>query len=146
MALSDFKPLKEKITVNDTCSVEVRGLSLSDISNLVALHAQDLDGVYELYHDVSLGKEFNGIILGELIFKLISSAPGLVSSIIAMASDEPEAVDAAALLPIMSQYEIIQSVFKLTFSDLATLKKVVADAMAKVGEVQAVAKKSKKKA
>lgn len=137
MSLAAFQPIKESVVINDNVAISVRGLSLNDISKLIALHAADLDGVFDLYSDAASGnKEFDGLVFANLLMQLIASAPGLISSVIATAADEPDLVDKAALLPMTSQYEIMQKVFALSFSDMATLKKIVADVMTKVGEAQ----------
>lgn len=137
MSLAAFQPVKAQVQIAEGVNIAIRGLSLNDISNLIKLHAGDLDGVFDLYAEASeSGREFDGIIFANYLMKLISSAPGLVSSIIATAADEPDQVDNAALLPLPVQYDIMQKIFGLTFSDIATLKKIFADVMTKVGEVQ----------
>lgn len=137
MSLAAFQPEKQTVEIGAGVSLSIRGLSLNDISNLIKLHAGDLDGVFDLYSQASeSGRDFDGIVFANYLMQLISSAPGLVSSIIATAADEPDQVDNAALLPLPVQYDIMQKIFGLTFSDIATLKKIFADVMTKVGEVQ----------
>lgn len=149
MSLSAFEPTKKSVTINDSISIEVRGLSLNDISRLIQLHAQDLDGVFDLYSQgVGAGKELDSLVFANYLLTLISSAPGLISSIIAVSADEPTMADKASLLPITAQYDLMMAVFELTFSDIATLKKIMANVMEKVGEANGKtvpAKRAKKK-
>ncbi|QPB11451.1 tail protein [Providencia phage Kokobel1] len=148
MSLAAFQPVKNSVEIIEGFNLEVRGLSLNDISRLIELHAADLDGVFDLYADAASGDNgFDGLVFANLLMQLISSAPGLISSIIATAADEPTMVDKAALIPMKAQYDVMQAIFALTFSDIASLKKIVADVMAKVGEAQgkAVPTQPKKK-
>lgn len=139
MALSDYKPKKESVFVpiegqTDNIEIPLRGLSATDISDIVTVHFNDMDAVYEIYESTGDG-EFGELRMLSLISKLITAAPGLIAHVIAVSADEPELVDVASLLPMASQYEAMSKIIALTFTDIATLKKVIADVVSKAREL-----------
>jgi hypothetical protein len=126
VALTDYQPETSTIEFAKGGSFTVRGLSLDIISALVRKHLPDLDKLVALAIDAI--PQDGGFGAGEAMYvaqRLTTEAPGLVSSIIAMASDSPseEGAKAAAQLGIAKQIEAITEIGRLTFEEVGGVKK-----------------------
>lgn len=123
MALSDFTP--ETVTVKaGKTTIAVHGLSFIDISAIIKTHFDDLDGLFDIYEKHS-GADFSNIAMGRYAVGLVKEAPGLVAHIIALAADEPDLVDVAGKLPLLTQVEALQAIGKLTFEEIGGVKKMM---------------------
>lgn len=104
----------------------LRGLSTNDIAALVQEYHPELTALFGLFQDGQPGGpkltthhvEQVGVIAMEM-------APKLVSQVIAMAADEPQAVEQAATLPPGFQLECIEKIGKLTLEAEGGLGKIV---------------------
>lgn len=119
MALADYKAPKLPVTIANT-EIQVRGLSIADIVNIMQVHLDDLAGVMTIYENAggSLTEE-NIMSFG---ITLCKDAPGLVANIIAVSADEPDQVDQAASLSIMEQIRVLEAVGRMTFTDVNSVK------------------------
>lgn len=123
MALSDFKP--ETRTVSGRgYSFDVRGLGMNDIASMMRTHMDDLENVFKLYEQHS-GDEITTVALGRFALALVKDAPGLTAHAIALASDEPQAVENAARLPFMAQVSALKEIGQLTFVEIGGVKKLI---------------------
>lgn len=127
MALSDYKAPKAKIEIPGGVSFEVRALSLSDLSAIIRIHR---DATEEIVAVLGKHSEAGGSIEAMIntVMTMIAEAPALLATVIAYASDEPDAMDAARDLPLTVSVEALNTIGALTFSDIATLKKMIANA------------------
>lgn len=102
----------------------LRGLSLSDILSLYRANAEALR---KLYTQVTLdtGQKLSLENESDVVALIAASAPEIVAQIIAMAADEPTAVDVARRLAFPVQIEALEKIGKLTFSQEGGPKKVV---------------------
>lgn len=121
MALSDFKPETELVSGRNY-KFSVRGLGMVDISSMMRTHLSDLEHVFDLYEREGAG-DMSNVALGRFALALIKDAPGLVAHAIALACDEPDAVENAARLPFMAQVSALRSIGKLTFEEIGGVKK-----------------------
>lgn len=144
MALADFTPDTETIYINKKSSFDVRGLSVHDISKIIKVHYHDLDGLFDLY-EKSAGQDFTAIATGRFAVTLISDAPGLVSHIIALAADEEAQLETVQKIPVMAQVEALKAIARLTFSDIEDVKKLVAQVMGQVGDLNQKTKQGQKR-
>lgn len=124
MALSDFRPERREVKFKGG-SFSVRGLTLDDISRLIAVHYDDLGRLVELYEEFSQ-QTFQRLSTDQFVLKLTKDAPALVGSIITLAADEaddPQAEAAARQLPFPTLVEALLAVGKLTFEEAGGWKR-----------------------
>lgn len=139
MALSDYTPDTEEVIVRGngkrkSHTFNVRGLSFHDISKIIRVHYHDLDGLFDIYQTAA-GEDFSAIAAGQFAIKLVSDAPGLVAHVIALAADEEEHLEVVQKLPILCQFDALKKIAVLTFSDVEEAKKMLAQVMAQVEEL-----------
>lgn len=121
MSLADYKPARESVEFKGG-SVSVRGLSLDDMTVLMRNHLADLDRLMEIYRR-DVRDELAVAAAIQYGVSLAREAPGLVAHVIALASDEPDHVDQARMLPLPVQVEILKSVGRMTFEEVGGAKK-----------------------
>lgn len=136
MSLANFKPEVEEIKYKGQTVFTVRGLSFFDISKIVRVHYHDLDSLFDLYENTA-GQDFTAIATGKFAVNLINDAPGIISHIIALAADEEDQLETVQKLGIMTQYEALVAIGRLTFSDVEEVKKMVAQVVGLVKKVKA---------
>lgn len=113
MALADYEPEREQIDYKGRGFVTVRGLNPDDLSILVRAHLTELRVFYASVRstgELSLDET--------MMVKMLTDAPGIAARIIAIASDEPDAADAARKLPMPFQLKILLAIARLTFEDV----------------------------
>jgi hypothetical protein len=112
--LKDFKVPTADIPLNKEISITVRGLGLDDLSCLVATHLDSISKAAELYNrskeDIFATANMQGFIL-----TLAKDFPGLVSEVISIAADEPDAKDVKLPFPI--QLRALTEISRLTLED-----------------------------
>lgn len=133
MSLADFQPETLTVTYKKT-KFDVRGLSLIDLSSLLRTHMNDLESLFDMYEQESQGLNFGNIALAKYATRLIADAPGLVSHIIALACDEPDQVNQAQRLPMITQIEALKKIGTLTFEEVGGVKKLIEEMGNLVGQ------------
>ncbi len=140
MSLSDFTPDTEEIIVKRAkkgdMTFEVRGLSFQDISKIVRVHYDDLEGLFDIYETYG-GGDLSYVAMGKFAMGLINDAPGLVAHIIALAADDEANLEKAQRLPLTAQIDALKAVGRLTFSDVEDIKKMLRKAMDLMRETKA---------
>lgn len=140
MSLSDFTPDTEEVVIKRAkkgdMTFEVRGLSFLDISKIVKVHYDDLEGLFDLY-ETHGGGDLSYVAMGKFAMALINDAPGLVAHIIALGADEEAFLEKAQALPLMAQIDALKAIAKLTFSDVEDIKKMLGKAMELMRETKA---------
>lgn len=124
MALADFTPNRVTVTLKEGVDASVRGLSLNDFGQLLHTHINDLSAVLDIYERSEGSLTQAGLF--NFMLKLVSDAPALVAHAIALAADEPTAVNIAQTLGIQKQLELIQIIGQLTVEDFGEVKKLMA--------------------
>ena len=113
-------------------SFTVRGLALSDISNLLRARSTDIEAFFVKFSQgqgtalVSGDPKYANQLATKFGSDLLGSAPDLAADIIAYASDEPTRAHIVRRLPFPVQIEALEAISELTFVEEETLKKVVA--------------------
>lgn len=127
MPLADYKPPRSKVEAPGGVSFEVRALSLSDLSAIIRIHR---DATEEIVAALSRHADAGGTVeaMINMVMTMIAEAPALLATVIAYASDEPDEAAAARNLPLTVSVEALNTIGSLTFSDIATLKKMIANA------------------
>lgn len=132
MSLSDFTPDTEEVVVKRAKKGDmvfaVRGLSFLDISKVVRVHYDDLEGIFDLY-ETHGGGDLSYIAMGKFAMALVNDAPGLVAHIIALAADDEANLEKAQTLPLMAQIDALKAIGRLTFSDVEDIKKTLKKAL-----------------
>lgn len=124
MSLSQYQP--ETLTIKGKRhEFDVRGLSFTDLSQLIRLHYTDLEALFEIYEREAVTGGINSVSLARYATGLIKDAPGLVAHVIALAADEPEMVETAGKLPLLAQIEALKAIGKLTFEEVGGAKKLM---------------------
>lgn len=123
--LRDFEVRKESVSYRGQ-SVEIRGLSLFDITTLIRTHLGDMNAVFALYkQDATDGSALADSVI--FAMKLVQTAPDLVAAIIVQACDEPstpETVEHVQRLPLGLQVELIRKIMDITFEEAGGAKKL----------------------
>lgn len=117
MAIADFTPVTEAISFKDKPLMTVRGLSVEDISNIVAAHLDDIERLVELQEGAS-SELFSRISQQGFSLKLLQQAPQVVATAIALAAGEPEAFDKVKSFPTGLTLKCIEAVIRLTLEDI----------------------------
>lgn len=136
MALSDFEPDTITIPVGKKTTFDVRGLSFLDLSALMRTHFNDLENLFELY-EKEAGQDINNMSMARYATALIKDAPGLVAHLIALAADEPQMVNNAHRLPLLTQVDALRAIGKLTFEEVGGVKKLIGMIADLAGELKA---------
>lgn len=126
MPLSEVRIPRRKI-VFDGGDVEVRGITLQDISIIVDSHQYAIDRIITMLRTRADLDFSNPEIIIDTVMEVIRESPLVAANIIAMCADEYEEQEMASKLPLPVQTEILQAIGDLTFVDAAAVKKFVAD-------------------
>jgi len=121
MSLQDFKIHTEEVTFRGG-SFALRGLALNDVAALIREHLDELNKLFHLYDN----EETRETALAEsarFAITIVREAPHLAALMIALAADEPEAVNVAERLPLPNQVECIRKIIELTFEEAGGAKK-----------------------
>lgn len=135
MSLANFQP--ETLTVTYKKSkFEVRGLSIIDLSSILKTHMNDLEALFDMYEQEAQGLNFGNIALAKYATRLIADAPGLVAHIIALACDEPDQVNQAQRLPMVTQIDALKKIGTLTFEEVGGVKKLIEEMAGLVSQLK----------
>jgi hypothetical protein len=136
MPLSDFKASTETVKYGngENDFFEVRAISLPDVAMLIDVHEDVISLIVTMVRenkDAFQNSRDNEITdaVSRLLGDLIRESPLLVANLIAICADEPTMMTNASRLPVAVQIDAISKIGKLTFTDLASVKKLIADVM-----------------
>jgi hypothetical protein len=124
MGLRTLRLPSTEIKVPGGDSFAVRGLSLTDISILATKHGAALSMLFERY----ITRSAEGLQPAEMVAvgkTILELAPEAAIEGIALAADEPDAVDVVRKLPFPVQVEALEAMVAHTFASEAEIKKVV---------------------
>ena len=125
MGLTNYKPVRHEIVLQDNEPLSIRGLSLEDISALVQHHLPDIEALFELFERTGSLNDDEGF--RNIVLAAVNEAPGFVANLIAMAADEPDAAQNAQQLPGPVQVQALLMIGDLTFKDVGGIKKGMGD-------------------
>jgi len=109
MAIKDFVLPTKEVSLPDGSTFAVRGLSLQDITLLVAEYGPTMEQFFQKY---SGNPNIPALAVG---MELIREAPMLVAHLIALAADEPDAKVSVLRFPLTVQQEGLERIIELTF-------------------------------
>lgn len=118
MPLAAHKTPRITVPLLDGNDVSVRGFNLDDLMGLVPNHFEDLSKVAALYaeHKESV---FSQRAITGMILQIANSFPGLISEVISVAADEPDARDVK--LSTGLQMSVLTAIVKLTVEEAGGL-------------------------
>lgn len=127
MPLSDYEPERETVTFKGG-AFQIRGLTFDDLSLLLRAHYDDLAALVTLYDDSP--DLLTGRGLDRFVLKLATDAPGLVASIIVLATDTRDdgAEEKARRLPFPLVVDTLEKIGRLTFAEAGGLGNFLATA------------------
>lgn len=108
MSLKNFKLPTVDVQLMDGFSIAVRGLSTPDIEQLVRKYRPEAEALFAMVKDDKSD-------LSTLVSKALGMAPRVFGEVIAVATDEPDAVEEATKLPIGLQIKVLTAVVQMTF-------------------------------
>lgn len=123
MSLADYEPIRAEVGFKGG-SLSVRGLALDDVAVLMRTHLDDLNPLVDLYTK-EVKTDVDVAAMSQYIIGLVKEAPGLVANLIAIACDEPDAVDNARKLPMPTQVKALKMIGALTFEEAGGPKKFI---------------------
>lgn len=109
MPLAGYQPQREYLAVGESL-IPLRGLAIADLEVLMNFNLADLQIAVD-----ALQSSSQGFVLG---LRMIRDTPDLVARIIALAADEPDAVENAKKLPFPLQVAALEKIGTLTFQDV----------------------------
>jgi len=126
MGLKDLKLPTAEVTVPDSGSFTVRGLSFVDLRTLFTKYSGEVAGFFDL---LVRGKNEGTLDIegaAATAAHFIQQAPALAAEAIALATGEDDAFEAALGLPFPVQVEALKKIGLLTFGSEGTAKKFLA--------------------
>lgn len=139
MTWTDYKVPTIDVDTGDGKRRPVRGISLEDLSQLIAGHLDDMMEIAVLYIQ-SQKDVLAGTNMTDVVMIAIRQFPKVVSEVISMVTDTPEMKNVR--LPVGLQMKVLQEATKLTVQDagglgnlMATLQSVVDATVESRGEV-----------
>lgn len=109
--LKDIVVQKKTVEVpGQTASFDVQGLSLETITSLLESYSPELTAIFNGEADPTT---------------LVTKSPLFVASLVALAADEPDAIDTVRKLPFGVQLIALEAVWDLTLPDPDSLGKLV---------------------
>jgi len=102
----------------DGNTVAVRGFNLDDFAALIPGHLESISKVADLYaqHQQSV---FSGKAFHEFLIAVAADFPGMLSEVISIAADEPEAKNVKLSTPL--QLSVLTAIVKLTVEEAGGL-------------------------
>lgn len=124
--LSEIIIRREKVYLDDEDFIEVRGLSLADLSELFSRHTSAVtQGFDQIVKNHVPGQPVDLNRIEGVIYDTLEAAPSLVGDIISTAMDEPESAAMATKLPGGIQVQALKEIAQLSITSEAELKKVL---------------------
>lgn len=109
-----------KVPGQKDLTVTVRGLSLADMTELFRRHGEALEHIFQ----TEIVGTDDTPAPATVAKALMVTAPLAVAEIIAMANDNPDAVETVRRLPMTFQIEALAQIAALTFESEAEVKKL----------------------
>jgi len=142
MKLADFEIQRAKVRLPGKGKdnfLEVRGLSLDDLTLLISLHHEPITKALKLWQesrtDIMTTRNLSSFILA-----VAKDFPDLVAEVISAAADEldDEARRKAKLLPVTVQIVALNEILKLTMEEVDGLKNLLAEMQDRVKSLASV--------
>jgi len=136
MALKELRLPTETVEVPGSGEFTVRGLSLVDTKPLVRKHAGELSSLFNLISNSQKSGEIDIEDAALTAARFLDQAPALMADIIAIASGEEDAFEAALQLPIPVQVDALTKIGRLTFASEGSVKKFLQTVIVMMGSLR----------
>ena len=123
MSLADYVVEKATISLKGKPLMEVRGLSLEDVTMLINLHLDDLTRLADMV-DTQKENLISRITADGFATKLLLDCPKVAARIIATAADQEDMVDRIRLLPFATSVLALKEISRLTLEDMGGPKEL----------------------
>jgi len=133
MGIADYKPATTVLPFAGG-TFTVRGLSLDDVAVLINTYLPDVDKLFELYSE-TVKEDVQVLATAQYAIGLCRDAPSLVGHLLALANNEPAAIDGYRKLPMTVQVEMLKAILHLTFLEAGGAKKFFAGLTTLIGMV-----------
>lgn len=97
-------------------SLEVRGMSFQDLTLLFTTHGKTVDKIFTMVEGMNGNSTFD---MKEFGAELLTQAPQVVATMIALATDMPD--QAAARMPFPVQVKILEAIYQMTVEEAGGL-------------------------
>jgi len=124
MKIADILPTPKKISVGNG-QLEIRGLSLEEISKLLEKHSTDFLAIFQSIEQSSSGNKWATDIL--------LKTPDLVTDIIASGTKTEGQEDDIRKIIVLEQAELFSEIMKLSFPDVKKLTELIQNATKLIG-------------
>lgn len=122
MSLKDFKIAREVVTFLGG-SLELRGLSLNDVSTLMRGYVGEINNLFKLYEDDAT-RDLAMTQSVKFATTIVTEAPHLVAQMIVLCNDDDQdCLPIAQRLPIHVQVEAVRKIIEITFEEAGGAKK-----------------------
>ncbi len=128
MSLAGYTPETKEVSWEahgKPWTFSVRGLTLPDLTSLVASNLGELDKAVELWNTAK-GSVYTPTAMQKFLQNLIRTAPGLVAEVLAIASGEPEQAATYATIPFGISMQALAGLIELTLKEISGLKNLQA--------------------
>lgn len=122
MSLADIQVAREEVPYNGT-SFFVQGLTFHHITHALLTRKEEVLEIVQQFDEQTSGDQSERMAAFAPV--LLSRFPDLIAELIAMAAGEPKQADKVKALPATVQIEAMIAVARLTFGDVASVKKFV---------------------
>lgn len=124
MSLQDFNVVREVVPFQGG-SLDVRGLSLNDITFLVRDYLDELNTLFSLYEKEETRETATAQAVTFAI-RIVQETPRLVAQLIVLAGDADQSlISKAETLPLPVQIEALRRIIELTFEEAGGAKKFI---------------------
>jgi hypothetical protein len=96
-------------------SIDLRGLSVPDIVQLVNVHMENATKIYQMVIDKD-AEGFSEDQLHAFMFKLLAVSPSFVGHVIALSADATDMIDEIGKLPADVQVAALEKIAGITFA------------------------------
>ena len=136
-SLADLRLPTEEVEIpGQDVTITVRGLSLTDASEILRRHGEALTHIYQTKVADSEDLPTPSVVAQALML----TAPQAVAEIIALANDNPQAVETVRRLPVPVQIDALSKIAALTFHSEAEVKKLAGTILLGSGVLTSVIK------
>ncbi|WP_288959818.1 hypothetical protein [uncultured Sulfitobacter sp.] len=135
MKIADYRARREPVVIKEGQELEVRGLTLADVTRLVERHIPEITQLVSQYQeqkkDVFSDAGFNAMLMS-----MAASFPDLTAEAICLAADQPDAdsIDAARQFGAAASIACLAQIGQLTLEEAGGLKNLIASLMPLLSE------------
>ena len=117
-------PRREISVAGSESKFDVRGLTPGDIDTVYAVFEEPIE---RLYADLTNPDREETPSISEVVRMVLHEVPDMGGVVIAQAADDPDYVQTAMQLPLVTQVNALVAIVQMTIESKAAVKKILAD-------------------